>query len=306
MDTYKIDHVAKITGLNKHVIRSWERRFNLLKPERGENRYRMYSQDDLDLLIYIKKQLDDGFAIGELASFGRQNLIKRMLNQNHRTPDNEETLLKRINKTLISCLDPWDKGMFVRTLNEGVSLLPFEEVFYKIFIPLQRKVGEMWHEGKIGVGEEHFVSNHIRQKFLSLLNKFLSLLNQLPVTQQGPKVVISCLPGDYHELGAWMASYLCSINDCQVYYLGADMPIKELGAFCTLTRPSLVILSCTGNFSEPQAKSLAEDYGRLVLSVCPIWAGGAATIDTLGNSFSQYGIEVLDSMHVLEDRLKRL
>jgi cobalamin-dependent methionine synthase I len=131
-------------------------------------------------------------------------------------------------------------------------------------------------------------------------------LNQLPVTQQGPKVVISCLPGDYHELGAWMASYLCSINDCQVYYLGADMPIKELGAFCTLTRPSLVILSCTGNFSEPQAKSLAEDYGRLVLSVCPIWAGGAATIDTLGNSFSQYGIEVLDSMHVLEDRLKRL
>ncbi len=298
MDTYKIDHVARITGLTKHVIRSWERRFNLLKPERGDNRYRMYSQEDVDLLLYIKGQLEEGFAIGELAGLGRENLMERMRNQTLRTSDVEETSLERINNTLVSSLVPFNKAKFIRTLNEGVSLLPFEEVFYKIFIPLQRKVGDMWHEGEIGVGVEHFVSNHIRQKFLSLLN-------QLPVTQQGPKVVISCLPGDHHELGAWMAAYLCAMSACQVYYLGANMPVKELGAFCTLTRPSLVLLSCTGDLSEPETKSLAEDYRRLVLPVCPIWAGGSAMF-SLGKYFSQNGIEVLESMHVLEERLKRL
>jgi DNA-binding transcriptional MerR regulator len=298
MDTYKIDHVARITGLSKHVIRSWERRFHLLKPERGDNRYRMYSQEDVDFLLFIKEQLDEGFAIGELANLGRENLIKRMRDQTAPASETEETPLERINNILVSSITPLDKGKFIRTLNEGVSLLPFEDVFYKIFVPLQLKVGDMWHEGKIGVGVEHFVTNQIRQKFLSLLN-------QLPVAHRGPKVIISCLPEDNHELGAWMAAYLCSINSCQVYYLGANMPVKELGAFCTLTRPSLVLLSCTGDFSEPEAKSITEDYIRLVLPVCPIWAGGTA-METLGKAFIQNGIEVLDSMHVLEARLKRL
>ena len=298
MDTYKIDHVARITGLSKHVIRSWERRFHLLKPERGDNRYRMYSQQDVDLLIYIKKQLEEGFAIGELANLGRGNLIERMNNQTAITSEVEVTPLDRINKILISSLIPFDKEKFIRALNEGTSLLPFDEVFYKIFVPLQKKVGDMWHEGEIGVGQEHFVSNQVRQRILSLLN-------QLPVSKQGPKVVISCLPEDYHEMGAWMAAYHCSINGCQVLYLGANMPIKELQAFCTLTRPSLVLLSCSGIFSESKAKSLAENYSRLVLPICPIWAGGAA-LNSLGIFFTQNGIEVLESLHVLEDRLKRL
>ena len=78
MDVYKIDHVAKLTGLSKHVIRSWERRFDLLNPERGGNRYRMYTQKDVDLLSYIKKELEEGFAIGELAKLGRDNLLLQM------------------------------------------------------------------------------------------------------------------------------------------------------------------------------------------------------------------------------------
>ncbi len=298
MDTYKIDHVARLTGLSKHVIRSWERRYDLLQPVRGDNRYRMYSEEDVDLLIYIKRQLENGFAIGELARLGRQNLIERMRSSTVRAGEAEEPPLNRINNNLVSSINPLDKERFIRILNEGVSLLPFEQVFYKIFVPLQLKVGDMWHEGKIGVGVEHFVTNQIRQKFLAFLN-------QIPVSHQGPKVVISCLPEDSHELGAWMVAYLCSMNSCQVYYLGAKMPIKELGAFCTLTRPSLVLLSCTGKFSKREVKSITEDYCNLVLPACPIWAGGAA-MESLGKSFTQNGIEVLGSMHVLEDRLKRL
>ena len=78
MDAYKIDHVAKLTGLSKHVIRSWERRFDLLNPVRGGNRYRMYTQEDVDLLTYIRRELESGFAIGELAKLGRENLIAQM------------------------------------------------------------------------------------------------------------------------------------------------------------------------------------------------------------------------------------
>ncbi|QPJ65708.1 MAG: MerR family transcriptional regulator [Candidatus Nitrohelix vancouverensis] len=298
MDTYKIDHVARLTGLTKHVIRSWERRFDLLKPERGDNRYRMYSQTDVDLLLYIKDEIDKGFAIGELASLGRERLLEQMIAKKSRPDRLADKPLDRIHDMLIASLVPFDKAKFIQIFNESVALLSFNEVFYKIFLPLQRKVGDLWHEETIGVAQEHFVSNLIRQKFLSVLN-------HLPVSNYGPKVVVSCLPDDNHEIGAWMAAYQCAINGCQVYYLGANMPVKELGAFCTLIHPNLVLLACTGITTEAEAKLLAEKYERLVLPVCPVWAGGRS-MDLWGRQFMEKGIDVLDSLHILEDRLKRL
>ena len=298
MDAYKIDHVAKLTGLSKHVIRSWERRFDLLQPERGGNRYRIYTQQDVDLLLFVRKELEDGFAIGELAKLGRENLIAQMDHKKTVFDASNERPLVRINDILIDSLIPLDKSKFIRTLNEAVSLLSFDEAFFKIFIPLLRQVGDLWHEGKIGVGEEHFVTHHIRQRFLSVLN-------QLPVSDGGPKVVISCLANDYHEMGALIAAYQCAINGCQIFYLGANMPVESLVEFCTLTRPSLVLLSCSNELEDSEAKSLADKYARALLPICSVWAGGSA-MDSLGKYLVKNGIDVLDSLKVLEDRLKHL
>ena len=298
MDVYKIDHVAKITGLSKHVIRSWEKRFDLLSPVRGGNRYRMYTQRDVDLLSFIKKELEEGFAIGELAKLGREHLLLQMDHKKTILHSSNESPLVRINDILIKSLLPFEKNKFVRGLDEAVALLSFDQVFLKILIPLQQRVGDLWHEGKIGVGEEHFVTHHIRQKFISVIN-------QIPVSDNGPKVVISCLPNDYHEMGACIAAYHCAMAGCQVYYLGANMPVDGLKEFCTLTSPALILLACTKELEDFEAKSLADDYANKLLPICPVWAGGSA-MDSLGEYFSKNGIDVLDSLNILVDRLKNL
>ena len=298
MDAYKIDHVAKLTGISKHVIRSWEKRFDLLNPERGGNRYRMYSQQDVDLLSYIKKELEEGFAIGELAKLGRDNLLLQMDHKNKILHSSNEGPLIRVNGILIDSLLPFDKNKFIRALDEAVVLLSFDQVILKILVPLQQRVGDLWHEGKIGAGEEHFVTHHVRQKFLSIIN-------QMPASDKGPKVIISCLPDDYHEMGACIAAYYCAINGCQVFYLGANMPIDALKDFCVLTSPALILLACTKELEDFEAKSLADQYANKLLPICPIWAGGSA-MDSLGEYFSEKGIDVLDSLNILLDRLKDL
>ena len=78
MNTHRIHRVAKLTGLSRDVIRVWERRFGLLKPTRGANRYRNYSDEDVALLRYLKQQLDAGASIGDLAKLGREELITRL------------------------------------------------------------------------------------------------------------------------------------------------------------------------------------------------------------------------------------
>ena len=49
---YRIKSVAKFTGLSTHAIRKWEERYQLLTPVRSENGYRLYFEDDIQLLMY--------------------------------------------------------------------------------------------------------------------------------------------------------------------------------------------------------------------------------------------------------------
>ncbi len=77
---FRIKSVANTTGLSTHVIRKWEERYQLLHPQRGPNGYRLFTDDDMQLLLYLKSQLDHGESIGQLAQAGEDNLRHSMQN----------------------------------------------------------------------------------------------------------------------------------------------------------------------------------------------------------------------------------
>ena len=54
---YKIAEVAEIVGVEAYVLRYWETRFPMLKPERLPNDERRYRQRDVDLLLNIRELL---------------------------------------------------------------------------------------------------------------------------------------------------------------------------------------------------------------------------------------------------------
>lgn len=298
MNAFRIDHVAKLTGMSKHVIRSWEKRFDLLKPERGENRYRSYSQEDVDLLIYLNEQIGQGYSIGELAAVGREELLRRMRAAKRQDRERTAAADGRILNDLVTSLAPFKRKDFDRRFNEAVALLPFEDVFFKVFVPLQHKVGDMWADGSVGVAVEHFVTQQVRQKFMSVLN-------QMRGSEEGPRIVITCPPEELHEMGAQTVAYLCALHGCHPFYLGPQMPIKELAAFCTLVKPSLVLLSVSNRLTEDEAKTLARDYATQVRPHCPIWAGGMG-VTSAKDHFEAVDIEVLDNIDFLEERLQRI
>lgn len=53
MVTYKIDEVAKQSGLTKRTIRYYEEIGLLPSPQRSEGNMRLYTQEDVDLLKKI-------------------------------------------------------------------------------------------------------------------------------------------------------------------------------------------------------------------------------------------------------------
>jgi len=61
---YRIGDVARMTGVKAFVLRYWETEFPMLEPEKGPNGRRCYRQEDVDLILKIKRLLyDEGFTI---------------------------------------------------------------------------------------------------------------------------------------------------------------------------------------------------------------------------------------------------
>ena len=61
---YRIGEVSRITDLKPFVLRYWETEFPMLQPVKSARGHRMYRQEDVDLVLKIKRLLyDEGFTI---------------------------------------------------------------------------------------------------------------------------------------------------------------------------------------------------------------------------------------------------
>lgn len=296
MNTHRIHRVAKLTGLSRDVIRVWERRFDLLKPTRGANRYRNYSDEDVALLRYLKQQLDAGESIGDLARVGREELINRLRAAAPRTTVVDNTF-DRLLRELLSALEPLDRVMFEKRLNGAVAVVPFEEALHGILLPLQERVGHLWHSGRIDIAVEHYVTGQIKQKLYAAMN-------QLPVAEFGATVVVACPPGEQHDLAALAVAYRCRVRGCRVYYLGANVPVLSLSKLCREVAPDLTILSITIALPNPLATDLIQALIRDVAPVSKVLAGGRGAL-AMRQHFADSPIELLETFGDLDEMLEQ-
>jgi methanogenic corrinoid protein MtbC1 len=237
--------------------------------------------------------MEQGATIGGLATEGRDSLIARLRLV---TPfiAEEQKPHEHLLDDLMGLLDPIDKAGFERKLNGAVAVIPFEEAVQRILLPLQRRIGELWHQGRLGTAIEHYVTKLIQQKLFSVMN-------QLPVNEFGPRVLIACPEGETHEIGAQAVAYIAATRGCQVYYLGPNLPMSDLMAFCEKISPDLVLLSLTEAKSEDamlqQLKGLEQLATRWPMAV------GGQGARAFGDLLRETKVELLDDLPALHSRL---
>ncbi|MGC8867057.1 MAG: MerR family transcriptional regulator [Elusimicrobiales bacterium] len=93
---FTIDEVSRITGLKKHTIRYWEKKFSIIKPIRLSSKHRRYTRLDIENIEKIKKMISEGFS-----TQGIKKAIKSKTNITT-NPDNTnyKILLEKINKEI--------------------------------------------------------------------------------------------------------------------------------------------------------------------------------------------------------------
>jgi len=103
---YKIGEISKALSLNPSVLRFWETEFSHLKPRKSSTGQRLYSKDDLNLLITIKKLLyKDKLTIegARRVIAGSSPPISNQHLNSETTSDEVLFLLKEIKEDLLFC-----------------------------------------------------------------------------------------------------------------------------------------------------------------------------------------------------------
>ena len=95
---FTISKTANIIGVQSHVLRFWEKKFNFIKPKKTNSGRRYYSSGDIDNLLLIKRLLyEDGFTIKGAANFIKLRLNKDSCIKNDPINNNLAKITKLLN-----------------------------------------------------------------------------------------------------------------------------------------------------------------------------------------------------------------
>ncbi len=241
---YRIKTVGIKTGIPPITLRAWERRYKVLTPDREGNHYRLYSNADIQLLRWLKAQVDAGVPIslaaaelkGKLA--GGEKIEMPEIDENVKvqtTPLNSTgQLADQLYKTLVK----HDENAALQALLQAKASLALAQLFEKVIIPVLIRIGEEWYAGNLLVATEHFASSFIRASLLSIYQR-------LPIKRGGQRILVGGAPGDLHELGPLMVAILLREQGFTVEFLGPDSLLEDLADYAAAENPRMIILSAT-------------------------------------------------------------
>ncbi len=216
---YRMKTVTELTGIPRNTLVAWERRYGIPSPERLSNGYRLYSDEDVRLLLRLRDALAGGLAISEAVELVGEGGAPP-------SPAAEAPLpvvssFAKVQDDLLGALLDFDRPRADR-LVERLLHVPYLTAIDQVYFPLLRRVGELWERGEVSVAQEHFASAFARDQLVAML------LHVGVGRPSGPRVVCATFPEEKHELGLLALAVHLSLRGCRVTYLGADVPTKDL------------------------------------------------------------------------------
>lgn len=265
---YSISDLEKLTGIKAHTIRIWEKRYNIISPERTDTNIRYYSVNDLQRLMNISFLNKHGFKISLISGMSDtdvQSEVAKICEQ----PGTEEGHLS----DLLKATNDLDEDRFEKILNGSILKLSFEQSFQQVVFPFLEKINLLWQIGKISACQERFVNNLIRHKLVVAIDGMVGH------NQSTNEHFLLYLPsGQYDEVNLLYANYLLRKVGHQVIYLGPSIPIEHLRFLSNRQIIDHVVVSINQGYTEKELASY-------VLKLSGIFPGRKIYLISIGIDF---------------------
>jgi len=217
--TFSIKDLENLTGIKAHTIRIWEKRYNLLEPERTKTNIRYYSLSNLQKLLNISYLNNNGYKISKIASLDSAEIPKLVKSVAQKDTTNTHAI-----DTFKLAMLNFDQKLFYDTYENLINEKSFLDMFYEDFIPLLSEIGMLWQTDSITPAHEHFLTSLIRQKILVNTEKIQSN-NDI---KSNTAYVLYLPENEVHELGLMIINYQLIAKHHKSIFLGQSVPLDSL------------------------------------------------------------------------------
>lgn len=242
MAAYSINDLEKITGIKAHTIRIWEKRYEVVQPLRTPTNIRFYSENDLIRLLNISTLNKHGFRISEIVAMSQEEISNKI----SEFSSSGANFKNHVNNLVLAMLN-MDADLFEKVFSGAILKIGFERAITQMVYPLLEKIGIFWQIGTINPGQEHFITNLIRQKLIVAIDR----LTHRPIVNH--KTFLLFLPEkEYHELGLLFLHYLIRKNGHKSYFLGQNVPSAVLPNICAKTHVDFLVTYLIASLSKKE------------------------------------------------------
>ncbi len=257
--TFNLKAVVQETGIKPDTLRAWERRYGLPDPNRSSGGHRLYSQRDIDTLIWLMARQDEGLTISRAVDLWRS--IEEEDRDPLRVPEYSQNAtsvvsmqgeeIRTIRKHWVDACMAFDERAAERALAQAFAIYPVETVCIEVLQKGLQIIGEGWYEGNVSVQQEHFAS-------ALAMRRLDAMLGASPMPTRTGRILMACPPGEEHIFGQTLLQLLLRRRGWETIYLGANVPLERLESSVEMVRPHLVLLTAQRLQTAATLKEMAE------------------------------------------------
>lgn len=263
---FTIAAVEREVGLSKDVLRVWERRYGFPVPNRDPHGERLYPAEQVLRLRLIKRLMDLGHRPGRLMSTAVEELEALAAGSPGVGAADADAGSHELDE-LFALVRHHDAAAYLQAMQQRLARQGLRRFVLDTVAPLTVQIGFAWQQGQLQVFEEHL--------FTELTAR---VLRQAIATVPGgsePRVLLTTLPKEPHEMGLLMVEAVLSLEGAQCISLGTQMPLMEIVDAVAAHQVDVVALSFSAAFPARQTRALLQQLRAALPGPAELWAGGA-------------------------------
>ncbi|PKD20460.1 MerR family transcriptional regulator [Salegentibacter salinarum] len=217
---FSIKDLENLSGIKAHTIRIWEKRYNILNPDRTSTNIRTYDSSNLQKILNVAFLNEHGYKISRISKLSDEEIAKMVRSISASTSKENRAQ----NSFKLSMMN-FDEELFNTTYETLRKDKNFRQIFHQVFLPLLEQIGMLWQTDTIKPIHEHYIVDLIKQK---LYFNLAEIKKEIKPTSD--KLYVLFLPeNEIHDIGIIYLYYELLYHGNQAIYLGPSLPLTDLG-----------------------------------------------------------------------------
>lgn len=215
---FSLKELEHLLNIKAHTVRTWEKRYGIICPQRNEANVRCYTEQDKELLSHIILLREHGYKLRNLAKWSKSQIHEAAF----QLVQAEKLVDRWLDDILQSTID--FNNHHIETLFRQVTAhYSFDCLVNKVLLPLFDQFNLLWLTGSVQELHEKFLGQLVCKQLIMAIENMPSEDNP-----ERPRSILFSPDGHQKEYLLRIAHYYLRLNGIDTTYMGCNLTPEEI------------------------------------------------------------------------------